>query len=247
MKYITCEKIDATGLAKTVCTLKGSGVWTMEQKNPKSFAELGSELGITADKMVRVLQKHTDVVKIVKAEDAGNGVVRPSAFGECDGIVTNERGILLCTLEADCVPVFILDPVHKAVGMIHSGWRGTAAKITQNAIKIMQSEYGTSPKDLIICTAPHICAECYEVSGDLIEGFSRNFTADEISQFFTVKENGKYLLNLTEAIRITSLSCGVKAENFHDMENCTYHTDLFPSYRKENGTDDRMLTGIMLV
>jgi len=247
MKYITCKEIDGTGIAKTVCTMKGSGVWTMEQENPKSFVELGCELGITADKMVRVLQRHTNIVKIVTANDAGNGVVRSSAFGECDGIVTDEQGILLCTLEADCVPVFVLDLVKKAAGMIHSGWRGTAAKITQNAINIMVSEYGTSPQDLIVCTAPHICSKCYEVSADLIDGFSNKFMADEISQIFTAKENGKYLLDLTEAIRLTVLSCGVKAENFHDMDICTYHTDLFPSYRKENGTDERMLTGIMLV
>ena len=50
--------------------------------------------------------------------------------GLCDGVITNEKNLMLLTVEADCVPVYILDPVKKAIGMVHSGWRGTVQRIT---------------------------------------------------------------------------------------------------------------------
>ncbi len=82
-------------------------------------------------------------------------------------------GLVLATFYADCVPLYFIDPVHKAVGLSHSGWRGTAAGIGQETVKRMQENYGSRPEDIYGAIGPSICQECYEVSKDVILEFQK--------------------------------------------------------------------------
>ena len=90
-------------------------------------------------------------------------------YQDVDGLITNEPGLCLTTFYADCVPLFFVDPVHKAIGLSHSGWSGTVGKMGQETLLRMKEEYGTEAEDVFAAVGPSICQDCYEVSEDVIE------------------------------------------------------------------------------
>lgn len=247
MKYYTIKRFEDTGLVNTVITTCEDAFWAQGNADAlKNYEALGKEFGITPKQMVRTWQVHSAGVKAVTHEQGGDFILNDKTSPDTDGLVTNERGLLLCTLQADCVPVFLLDPVKKAVGMVHSGWKGTNKKISANAVNLMKEKYGSDPKDILAAMGPCICGKDYEVSADLYEAFLENYQEEAVKTFFEPKDNGKYLLYLDRAIRYALLEAGLKNENIEDPEFCTFHSGIFPSYRKSGGTNDRMLTGIML-
>ena len=131
--------------------------------------------------------------------------------------------------------------------MVHSGWKGTASEISFNAVNMMKEKYGSRPENIYCVIGPHICKDCYEVSFDLIPEFEKNFDESEVSAIFTKKENGKYLLNLSEAIRITLKKAGLRSENIKDINVCTFESNNLDSYRRDKENCGRMLTGIVMV
>lgn len=128
----------------------------------------------TAD-MVCSDQTHTDHIRLVTAADRGKGVTRPKDYRDVDGLITQEKGIVLCTFFADCVPLFFVDPVRKAIGLSHSGWRGTVQKIGKKTVEEMRKAFGTDPGDVYAAIGPSICQDCYKVSEDVIEEFRKAF------------------------------------------------------------------------
>lgn len=169
-------------------------------------------------------QEHTDIVDTVT--DA-NGFV----FSEkpVDGLVTNKQGICLTVFIADCVPVLIADTKTKSIAAVHSGWRGTAKGITANAIKLMQNNYGTDPRDIIAAIGPCIGKCCYEVGGDVFEQFGN-------ARYFTEKPNGKYMLDLNLANKDVLLCAGVPEQNIYVSYECTFcKSDIYYSHRATNG------------
>lgn len=75
-------------------------------------------------------------------------------------MITNEKNIVLATYFADCVPLYIVDTKNKAIGLSHSGWRGTVGKIGQVTLEKMNEQYGTKPEDTVVCIGPSICQNC---------------------------------------------------------------------------------------
>jgi YfiH family protein len=84
-----------------------------------------------------------------------------------DGHLTARPGLLLSVGIADCVPVSIVDPARRAVAMLHSGWRGTAAGITARGIQRMIDAWSSAPADLWLHCGPSICGRCYEVGPEV--------------------------------------------------------------------------------
>ena len=132
--------------------------------------------------------------------------------------------------------------------MVHSGWRGTVGKITENAINLMMENYGTDKNDLLIHFGPAICGKCYEVGMDLISEFKKILECDEVHKIFTPipHKPEKYLLDVTEAIKMSLKKFGIREENITRSEYCTYHSGIFNSWRLEQDRTKQMLTGIML-
>ena len=253
MKYKNVEKFDNTGLVKTFMIEKNQGRFRIFSHNKdvdmedlKYYNELGD---ITPNQMIMIEQKHTNNIMVAKKEDGGMGVLREEIEGYYDGIITNEKELMLLTVEADCTPVYILDPVNKAIGMVHSGWRGTVKKVTEEAIKLMSKNYGTRVEDLMIHFGPAICGNCYEVGIDLYYEFKKILECDDIHRIMKpiVEKPEKFYLDVTEAIRMTLLQIGVKEENITRSKYCTYHSNLFHSWRLEQDKTKNMLTGIMLI
>ena len=137
----------------------------------RTAAALGADLG----KFVLSDQTHTTHVRKVTWEDAGNGLTRAKSFFDTDGLITDVPGLVLSTFYADCVPLYFADPVHRAIGLSHSGWRGTVGRMGKATVEAMGREYGTDPGDLLCAIGPSICRDCYEVSQDVAEEFMREF------------------------------------------------------------------------
>lgn len=247
-EYLTFKSIESTGIAHAFYTRKGVGGWGLNDPGDlPNYTAMGSEFGISPDHMVRTVQLHTAGIRVITEEMAGEGVIRPVSAEGYDGMVTDYRGLMLCTVEADCVPVYLLDPVKKAAAMIHSGWRGTAGRISENAVRVMSETYGSAPEDIIAAIGPCICGDCYEVSADLIPPFIETFPEEDVRRFFTEKPNGKYLLDLKAAVTATLTQAGVRPEHIEDSGYCTYHNGSFYSWRRDADPDVRMLTAIWLV
>lgn len=132
-------------------------------------------MGVAVEDVVLSKQTHTTNVRVVTAEDKGKGVMRERNYTDVDGMITNVPGICLVTSYADCVPLYFVDPVKKAIGLSHSGWRGTVGKIGKNTVQLMQENFGSKPEDLLAAVGPSVCMDCYEVSEDVIEQFKEAF------------------------------------------------------------------------
>ena len=171
----------------------------------------------------------------VTAEDAGKGIVKERDYTDIDGLITNEPGLVLSTFYADCVPLYFVDPVHRAIGMSHSGWKGTVGKMGAATITAMKREFGTEAKDLVCAIGPSICQDCYEVSEDVADAFKEAFPghADEI---LLDKKNGKYQLDLWRANEIVLTEVGVLKEKIAVTNICTCcNPDLLFSHRASHG------------
>jgi len=84
-------------------------------------------------------------------------------FANCDGILADQRGICLGIYVADCCAVYLVDPVRRAIGLVHSGKKGTELGVVPNAIKTMTDHFGTRPADLVIQLSPCIRPPHYEI------------------------------------------------------------------------------------
>ena len=252
VKYFSIPELDKTGRVKTLYTSSCDTAWNFEdEKSRENYIALGNQLGILPENMVKSKQTHTSVVKIVTRENAGDGILYPLDESEpYDGLITNEKNLLLCTVEADCVPVYFFDPVKEVIAMVHSGWKGTAKKISEVTIQKMQNVFGCQPENILAAIGPHICKDCYEVGEDLYEEFSRSFGPQDAEKFFTPKNQEKYLLNLEEAVRLTLVKNGVPVPNIFSAGVCTLHSQVegysFCSYRRTKSKTERMLTAIMM-
>ena len=88
-----------------------------------------------------------------------------------DAMITNLPGFAIGVRTADCIPILLYDPVNKAAGAVHSGWRGTVAKILRNVISKMSSTYGTQPAELLAVIGPGICVDCFQVGEEVALNF----------------------------------------------------------------------------
>ena len=179
----------------------------------ENYNRIAAAMGVQAEDIVTSDQTHTCNVRKVTEEDRGKGITCLRDYTDIDGMITEVPGLVLATFYADCVPLYFADPVHRAVGLSHSGWRGTVQKIGAVTIKKMAEEYGSDPSDMKVAIGPSICQDCYEVSLDVIEEFKNVFDQKHWENLFYAKENGKYQLNLWEANRIIFMEAGIPKEN----------------------------------
>ena len=207
-----------------------------EEAVRENYNRISAALGFSPEDIVTSDQTHTANVRVITAEDRGNGITKPRPYTDVDGMITNVSGLVLATFYADCVPLYFADPVHKAVGLSHSGWRGTAAGIGAVTVKELQKHYGTRPEDIYAAIGPSICQDCYEVSEDVILEFQKTFSRELWKDIFYRKENGKYQLNLWEANRQILLGAGVLPEHISMPNLCTCcNPEFLYSHRASQG------------
>ncbi len=202
----------------------------------ENYRRLAEAVGFSVENIVTSDQTHTANVRVITEADRGNGITKPRPYTDVDGMITNVPGLVLATFYADCVPLYFIDPVRKAIGLSHSGWRGTAAHIGAVTVRRMQEEYGSLPEDIYGAIGPSICQECYEVSEDVILEFQKTFPEQSWRDLFYRKENGKYQLNLWEANRQIMLEAGLIEEHISLPGLCTCcNPEFLFSHRASRG------------
>lgn len=190
---------------------------------------LSQVLGLDIDLAAYVDQVHGD--QILKL-DAGNRPTPGTSLGPGDGLITNEPGVLLMILLADCLPVLFFDPLHKAVGLAHAGWRGTLSHVAAKTLLSMGEAYGTKAEDVRAALGPCIGVCCYEVGEDVFQEFKGVFPW--ASEVFRKVSPRSFKLDLVEANARQLMEVGIKSENIIRSELCTLkYNDLFYSHRGE--------------
>ncbi|SDD40325.1 peptidoglycan editing factor PgeF [Sporomusa acidovorans] len=197
-------------------------------------------VGLTAEKVVTAEQIHGDSIYRVTATDAGRGAQHyDEAIKGTDALITNEPGLPLMLFFADCVPVLIVDPVAKAIGISHAGWKGTVAKIAQKTIFAMQRQFHTNPSDCLVGIGPSIRPCCYEVDEAVINKLSVEF--DHWDRLVKPTGENRWQLNLWEANRQQLNEIGIRDNNITVSQICTAdNTALFFSHRAEKGNTGRI-------
>ena len=201
----------------------------------ENFRRVAEALGTKYENFVFTDQTHTTNVRRVGRQDAGKGLIRERGYSDVDGLITNEPGIVLSTFYADCVPLYFVDPVHRAIGLSHSGWRGTVGRMGKVTLDAMKREFGTRPEEVICAIGPSICQSCYEISEDVAVEFKEEFPGQE-AEILIDRKNGKYQLDLWRANELILLEAGVKPEHLAVTNICTCcNSELLFSHRASQG------------
>lgn len=250
LEFLTFPSLEATGIVKHLFTTRLGGVSEGEFSSmnlsftrgdragnvAENYRRIGEALGCVPEDMVASHQTHTTNIRKVSLEDRGKGITRSRDYEDIDGLMTDVSGIVLVTYFADCVPLFFVDAAHRAIGLAHSGWRGTVAGMGACMVRAMEAAYGTRPKELSVAIGPSICAGCYEVGEDVagqFGGFPGVVTPGRVK--------GKYQLDLWEANRQNLLSAGVKSEKIAVTDICTCCNDSYLfSHRASRGRRGNM-------
>jgi polyphenol oxidase len=193
-----------------------------------------SALNLERARLATLHQIHSDRVHIIgENEDHWN---QP----EGDALIAQAQDWAIAVKSADCLPVLIADPVKNVAAAVHSGWKGTLARILQKSIGEMKRIFGSDPEQLIAAIGPGIRACCYEVGGELKELFDQEYPDRGLAT--PAGRPDKFMLDLPKALAIQLESAGVKPANSHDICLCTRcNSSEFFSYRAEGKASGRML------
>lgn len=235
LEYLTFPLLEKTGMVRHLFSTRTGGVsegqwasmnlsYTRGDKKEavdENFRRIAEVFGTTPERIVCSRQTHTTNVRLVTEKDCGKGTLRPADYEDVDGLICDEPGIVLCTLYADCVPLYFVDVEKKAVGLGHSGWRGTVGRMGEAVLKAMHTAFGTRPEHVLAAIGPSICRQCYEVSEEVAHIFRQEFSKESEDFLEKGKEQGKYQLDLWEANRRVLLDAGILPQNLAVTDLCT--------------------------
>lgn len=236
-----------------------------EEHVRENYRRAARALGCLPEDMVATRQTHTTNIRKVTEEDRGKGVVRPQDYDDVDGLMTNIPGIALAAFTADCVPICFADTKNKAIGIVHSGWRGTAGRISRCLLKSMAEAYGSRPGDMVAAIGPSICRNCYEVGADVADIFQNLFQgSDSLCREIAAsgiydcpsdgcgvvqagRNPGKYQLDLWLANLILLYEAGIPLSQIAVTDVCTCHNpDFLFSHRASGGKRGNLGAFLML-
>lgn len=132
----------------------------------QNYRILGDAVGFCPEQTVFTKQRHTDIIRIVTEQNCGEGLDR-EVHEICDGLITDRPGVALVTFSADCAPVLLFDPVRRAIGAVHAGWRGAAQGIAAKAVDAMVREFGCVRENIRAAIGPCISKCCFETDYDV--------------------------------------------------------------------------------
>ncbi len=199
--YISSREFGHTGL--------------LSPENRKRFFD---SVNVSEKDVVSMHLTHTNNVVAVGKSDGGR------LFEDTDGLVTNETGIWLALPVADCLPIIIYDPINKAIGLVHAGWRGLDNGVLENALRLMNEKYGSNLFDLKVKLGACICQKHFEVKMDVLEKFASYAAAIHT-------EDGKYFLDLRKVAVIQLLAFGIPLKNMEIDGRCTLEEKELFSFR----------------
>jgi len=199
------------------------------------------------DAFVLVRQVHGDDILVIDSPlHDPPSYTREALKRPCDAIITNQRGIGIGVVTADCLPVLLYDPVQSVIAAVHAGWRGTILGILSKVVCQMIYMFKCKAEDIGVAMGPAIGACCYAV-GEMVIGPLKNITP-QWERYLTPSGDGKAKLDLSALNRRQIEDAGIPEGNIHTVELCTAcNEDLFFSYRRDGIGTGRMISGIMMV
>ncbi len=244
IRYYSFETLEEAGISQAVFTRRGGvSPWPWQSLNlggtvgdqpvhvaenrQRAFQSLGRSLASLYD----VWQVHSAVV--VRAD-----APRPpeTAHLKADAIITDRPGVTLFMRFADCVPIFLVDPDRRVIGMVHSGWLGTVRQVGAAAVAAMQTEYGCKPEDILAGIGPSIAAHHYPVGPEVVEQVNAAFGSN--AHTLLPAQDGGVQFDLWAANRLVLESCGIRQIEVSGI--CTAcDLDNWYSHRGELGKTGR--------
>ena len=216
--------------------------------NPEHIAQnrraLCKLLHIKPDHLIMPHQVHgTGITQISKTFFLLSEDIRRSVTEGIDALITNVPGICIGVSTADCIPIIIYDPEHHAAGVVHSGWRGTVANITEAAVASMMRSYHSRPESLQAVIGPGISLRNFEVGDEVYDAFAvAGYPMDTIAE-----RKEKWHIDLPKCCQLQLQAMGVPSANIRMTDICTYdQSDDYFSARKLGTASGRILTGIVL-
>jgi len=212
-----------------------------------AWKALGESLGVEPGRVVSLNQVHgREIVVIRRDSPAARLDAQPADRPQADGLVSDAPDLALVVRAADCVPLLMGDQRTGAVGAVHAGWRGTAARAAVAAIEAMTREFATRPADLVVAIGPSIGSCCYEIGPDLVDAFAAaGHQRYLIDRWFMTPRDRKMRLDVAGANRDQLVLAGVPEENIHMSGLCTAeHLDVLTSYRAEKAAAGRIAGAI---
>lgn len=162
--------------------------------------------------------------------------INDKCLKEADALVTDLKDVLIAVRTADCLPIFIWDPVHEAMGIVHAGWKSTHKEIVRRTLEVMAQRFETRIADVSVAFGPAIRSCCYEVSSE----FKRNFP------YATFEQGGRIFMDLAKANRDQLWLSGIDRDQLFDCRICTVCSPGYFSYRRDGDKAGRMISGLML-
>lgn len=248
IEYLTFPALSETGMVGHLFTTRLGGVSSGDcaamnlsftrgddrEAVLENYRRICGVLSVSPEDVVASMQTHTTNIRYVTAADKGKGVVRPQDYQDIDGLITDEPGVVLACFFADCVPLYFVDPVKRAIGLAHSGWRGTVDGMGAHMVQRMRETFGSRPEDCIAAVGPSICRDCYEVSEDVASQFAARFDGTEVVR--PGREPGKYQLDLWLANKLILMRAGIPEVQISVTDICTCHNpDYLFSHRASHG------------
>ncbi len=244
LKYYTFELLEFQDLTQGIFCRQG-GV----SPSPWASLNLGGTVGDSRENVIKNRKRIFDLVgrPVVSVFDVwqvhGKAVVcttvpRPldSAHQRADAILTDRSDVTLLMRFADCVPIFLYDPMRKAIGIVHAGWQGTIARIGREAVEAMGCQYGSNPADIHAGIGPSIGPDHYEIGEDVAKKVKTTFGAD--ANFLLRQVDGKVLFDLWAANLLVLQQVGLKHIQVSNVcTACNLH-DWY-SHRGEGGKTGR--------
>ena len=205
---------------------------------------LSRELGIDASRIIMPHQNHGITVRQIAADFLTLPQnIRTMILEGTDALITDVKGVCIGVSTADCIPVLLFDPVHKAVGAVHAGWRGTVRCVVGKAIDAMWMTYGSRPADLKAVIGPGISVDAFEVGDEVYTRFeAAGFDMKAVSRR---KEKWHIDLPLCNSRQMQAL--GVAESNITMTGICTYNNpDDYFSARRLGADSGRIFTAVSL-
>lgn len=210
---------------------RGDDKFAVDENYHRTAISLHAEVG----DFVLTDQTHTVHIRKVTRQDCGKGILTERDYEDIDGLITNEPGIVLAAFFADCVPLLFVDPVHEAIGVSHSGWRGTVMRMGLKTVCAMQEAYGSRPEELVCAIGPSICQSCYEVGKEVADRFMEEFQGAG-EELCAPGAEGKFQLNLWKANELVLEEAGIRREHLAVTNICTCcNPKLLFSHRASQG------------
>lgn len=207
------------------------------QKAMQDYKNLCQVINAKPEHLVKTNQEHTNRVKVVKEKINRNEPdFNLPQYDKTDGLITNQKNIMLATTNADCILLLFFDPIKKVIANTHSGWRGTLQRISVETIKKMKTEWNCNPEDILCCICPSIRKCHFEVEKEVKESFEKEF--QDLENIHEIIEetvtNQKWNIDTVKINQKILQREGLKPENIIDSKICSVcHSDLIHSYRVE--------------